>query len=111
MTVFKEDIVLAPHLFEDIQLKGNEIGWPIPMKFLRPCLAFRDALNWVNVDLFHGYCKVSDLLKVQESHLPLKQFSFRVPLMEPELIRLLRKYSATFEILKIGFYPISTSRD
>ena len=106
LTVLKADIVLPPRLFEDIQLKGIELDWPIPIKFLKPCLAFRDALNWVNVDLLQYYCEVNELLKVQESNLPLKQFSFRICTLTPELIRLIRRFSATFEILQIDSFHL-----
>ena len=102
--VFKRDIHLPPHLFENIMLKGSESCWPIPTRFLKPCLANRDALNWVNVDVLQGNYEVSDLMKLQEAHLPLKQLSFRVWKMTPELISLIVKYSPCLEILHIGYY-------
>ena len=91
-------------------LKGNEIGWPVPVQFLRPCLACRDALNWVKVNILLGPYEVNDLLRVRESHLPLEQFSFCVNTMTPELICLIRKFSPSLEILHIGFHSTEVTK-
>ena len=103
-TVLKKEIHLPPNLFEDIQLMGRQIGWPISSRFLKPCLGSRDALNWVNLDLLLGHYETKDLLRVQESHLPLKQFSFRVYRLSADLICLIQKFAQTLEILHVGYH-------
>ena len=96
-------IQLPPELFEDIQLKGIEIGWPIPAQFLKPCLPCRDALNWVKVDLTYGCYEETDLMKIEESRLPLKQLSVLIHEMTQNLIDMIDRNSMTLEILYVGF--------
>lgn len=101
--VLKKGIHLPPNIFEDIQHKGREIGWPIPSQFLKPCLSCRDNLSWVNVNLLHGHYLTEDLVKVANSKLPLKEFSFRSYRFSPQLCDVIKEYSHSIEMLQIGF--------
>lgn len=93
---------MPPHLFEDIQSKGNEIGWPIPAQFLKPCFAFREALNWANVLLIKH--DAGDLMELLKGDLPIKQLSFCLQFVTPEIVSLIRAASPNLEYLSLGFY-------
>ena len=94
---------MPPNIFEDIQHKGRDLGWPIPAQFLKPCLPCRDALNWVNVNLLHGHYEAEDLVKVAESKFPLKELSIRTYRITSKLYDIIKRVSWQLEVLHVGF--------
>lgn len=97
----KKGIYLLPHLFEDILLKSDQTGWPIPYKFIKPCLSNRDVLLWTNVDIKTGILDADDLLDLSKSKLPLKQLYFVTDLMTNSMMEVLGKWSEDLEFLQI----------
>lgn len=99
--VLKKGIYITPHLFESILLKSDQTFWPIPYKFIKPCLSKRDVLLWTDVDIKSGTLNNDDLLDISKSNLPLKQLHFVTNVMTKGMMDVLRKYSADLEFLQI----------
>ena len=100
-SVVKEGICLPPYLFEDLQSKGLEICWPIPHKYLKVCLSFRDALNWSNVEAIHGVMLEEDFLNMAKTDLPIERLSFKTLGVTQQMVNVIERFAPYLKVLEI----------
>ena len=79
----------------------------ISAKCLKSCLAFIDALHWMDINLFHYEVTDDDLKVISESGFPVRSLSICMHAVTDKSFEYLGKL-ASLETLEI--YPVGNSK-